>query len=149
MEYGITWNAEPVSKQHGDHATDRVIIGDAQIAIVTDLDAFTQEFGSACVLGIMDGTSVRVMCQDVSRRMLAKNAKPDEIRAAIINRLRGIRNAGARTTTVKTVYTLPNGTTYDGTNITEYRQLYVAALVDAGTPADVALTIGNMQSFTK
>lgn len=150
LEFGIEWTTEPVQKQAGDHATDRRVIGMAQIPVVRDLDAFAKEFGAECVLGILDGTSVRVMAQDVNRRGLSKggnDAKPEILRAAVINRLRGVRNSGSRTVKTVKVYTLPNGETYTGTDETEYQQLYIAALVDAGTPASVATTIGALQKL--
>ncbi|MGH7883414.1 MAG: hypothetical protein ACREN8_11025 [Candidatus Dormibacteraceae bacterium] len=148
-DIGIEWEVEDVSKQHGDHATDRVIIGKAQMPITTDLAKFQAHFGDACILGIMDGTSVRVMAQDVNRRMLQKGCKAPEIREAIYNRLKGVRNAGTRTVTVKTVkvYSLPNGTTYDGTDLVEYQQLYVSALTEQGVPAATAVAIAQNQTL--
>ena len=148
LEYGIEWVEETVQKQHGDHATDRAVLnGKAQIPVVRDLTAFVAEFSEAAVLGSLDGTSIRVMAQDVNRRLLAKGEKPDTIRAAIINRLRGIRNAGSRGAKVVTKYALPDGTFYTGSDLVEYQQAYVAALVDLGTPADVARQIGANQKF--
>ena len=145
---GIDWTQEPVSKQAGDHATDRKVIGDAEMPIVKDLTAFIAEFGEDCVLGIMDGTSLRVMAQDVNRRLIPKGDKGETIREAIYNRLRGVRNAsrGGVVKEVK-VYTLPDGTVYKGTDVTEYQQAYMAALVDAGTPVAVAQTIATMQTL--
>lgn len=147
-DFGIAWTQEPVSKQMGDHATDKKIIGTAEMPIVEDLDKFVAHFGAAVVLGIMDGTSVRVMAQDVNRRLIQKGQKGDAIRDAIYNRLIGTRNAsrGAVTVTV-TVYKLPDGTEYKGSDLVEYQQAYTAALVDLGTPADVAMQIGSNQKF--
>lgn len=148
LEYGIEWVEETVQKQHGDHATDRAVLnGKAQIPVVRDLAPFVAEFSEAAVLGSLDGTSIRVMAQDVNRRLLAKGEKPETIRAAIVNRLRGIRNAGARGGKTVNRYALPNGEFYTGTDLVEYQQLYTVALVDLGTPADVARTIGANQKF--
>lgn len=144
---GISWSQEDVSKQHGDHATDRVVIGKAQIPVVTDLAKFTAEYGEACVLGILDGTSLRVMAQDVNRSGLAKQLKAEEIQQRIDARLRGIRNrplAGATKTVV--VYMLPNGERYNGTSLVEFQQAYLSALVDAGVPAEVARTLATGQN---
>lgn len=148
LEFGIDWTTEPVSKQRGAHATDRVIIGEAQIPVVRDLAAFTAEFSAECVLGSLDGTSVRVMAQDVNRRLLEKGEKrPEVIRAAIINRLRGVRNSGARGTKEVKVYVLPGGGSYKGADLVELQQAVLVALVDAGTPADVARTIALTYSL--
>lgn len=150
-EIGLRFDTETVSKQRGDHASDRVELGNGQIAVVTDLDKFRAAFKDECVLGILDGTSIRVMSQDVSRRLLNKGTKKaDEIQAAIINRLKGVRNSsggGVRTVT-KNVYALPDGSKYEGESEVEYQQQYAAALVDAGVPSAAALAIASNQKFT-
>lgn len=150
-EMGLRFDTEVVSKQRGEHASDRVELGNGQIAVVTDLDKFRAAFSDETVLGILDGTSIRVMSQDVSRRLLNKGTKKSEdVQAAIINRLRGVRNAsggGVRTIT-KTVYNLPDGTKYEGESEVEYQQQYAAALVDAGVPSAAALAIASNQKFT-
>lgn len=145
---GISWQTEDVSKQHGSHATDKVVIGKAQIPVVTDLEKFRSEYGDACVLGILDGTSIRVMAQDVNRTSLAKGLKADEIKARIDARLRGIRNRplGGTTVVTKLVYVLPNGEKYTGTSLVEFQSEYMAALVDAGVPAEVARTLAEGQN---
>src|SRR5688500_6532166 len=130
-EMGIRFDTETVSKQRGDHASDRVELGNGQIAVVTDLEKFRAAFSDETVLGILDGTSIRVMSQDVSRRLLNKGTKKaEDIQAAIINRLRGVRNAsggGVRIVKVN-LRNLPDGTQYEGDNETEYQQMYAAAL---------------------
>jgi hypothetical protein len=141
-EMGISWSEEDVSRQQGPHATDRRVIGKAQIPVVGDLGKFRAHFGDEVVLGILDGTSIRVQAQDVSRTGIAKGLKVGEIRERMYLRLKGIRNrplAGETKTVVK--YPLPGGAFYTGSNVTEYQQQYVAALVDMGTPSDVARTI--------
>jgi hypothetical protein len=145
---GISWSEEDVSKQHGDHATDRVVIGKAQIPVVSDLDAFRKEYGDACILGILDGTSIRVMAQDVNRSGIAKKLSADEIKQRIDARLRGIRNrplAGG----VKEVpvYLLPSGTKWTGTNEVEFQQAYLADLVDAGVDTVVATMLAKQQKL--
>lgn len=147
-EMGISWAEETVSRQHGPHATDRVVIGTAQIPIVKDLSKFTAHFGESVVLGVMDGTSIRVQAQDVSRTGIAKGLKAEEIRERMYLRLKGIRNRplAGETKEVK-VYRLPNGQDYKGTDVTEFRQLYAAALVDSGVPAAVATTLANSQNL--
>lgn len=142
---GIEWSEEPVQKQHGDHATDRSIIGQAQIPVLKNLSAFRENVpnADAILLGIWDGTSARVQAQDVSRRMLAKGAKTDDLREAIWNRLLGIRQRVAAPKT----HPLPGGTRYEGDNLVEYRQQYAAALVDQGVQGDLATTIASTITF--
>lgn len=149
MDYGITFQTEPVAKRAGPNATDRKVIGNGQIAVVTDLDKFVKHFGPSVVLGILDGTSIRVMSQDVSRRGLDAKQSPEQIQEAIYNRLKGVRNRGAGGTTEVIIHVLPDGTKYTGTDEVEFQQLYSAALVDAGVDADTALLIAGNQKLGK
>lgn len=138
-DLGIEWSEEQVRRQNGDNASDKAALrGTAQIPVVKDLDKFVAHFGANCVLGIMDGTSVRVMAQDVNRRLLAKGADAESIREAVYNRLKGVRNATIATVREVKVYMLPDGTQYKGSDLTEYKAAAMAALVDLGVPADVA-----------
>jgi hypothetical protein len=138
-DYGITWSEETVKRQNGDNATDKAAIrGTAQIPVVNDLDKFVAHFGASVVLGIMDGTSIRVMAQDVNRRMLAKGSNVEAIREAVYNRLRGVRNAGVPTVKTVKVYILPGGAEWKGTDLTEYKAATIAALVDLGVPVETA-----------
>jgi hypothetical protein len=147
---GIVWMEEEVSEQTGDHATDRRVLGKAQMPVVKDLNAFVAEYGEGAVLGSLDGTSIRVMAQDVNRTGLRKRLTADEIKLRIDGRLRGIRSRAIANVVTKevTVYPLPGGATYKGTDNTEYQQAYIAALVDLGTPADVAMTIASSMTIT-
>ncbi len=144
---GISWAEEPVAKVFGENnQSDKRVIGNAQIPVVNDLDLFRKEYGDACVLGILDGTSIRVMAQDVNRTGITKGLPKEEIRARIDARLRGVRNRplGGGTKEVL-VYLLPNGTKFTGTSLVEYQQQYMAALVDAEVPAAVAQALAMQQ----
>lgn len=146
---GITWSVEPVSKVYGENnQSDKRVLGDAQILVVNDLEKFRAEYGDACVLGVMDGTSIRVMSQDVNRSGLAKGLGVEEIRSRIDARLRGTRNrpVGGVVTKEVLVYLLPNGQKFEGTTLVEYQQQYLAALVDAGVDSAVARTLATQQS---
>jgi hypothetical protein len=150
-KYGIEFVSEPVSKQRGDHATDRVVIGNARIAVPRNLAKIVEVFGEECVLGSLNGTSWRVMSQDVSRRNIEKGVKDAEtLDAAIINRLRGVRNAshGGVTTVTKTVYTTPAGT-YDGTDEVELQAQWIAELTEQGVPFEMAKAIAGQQKISK
>lgn len=148
---GIIWIEEEVSEQTGDHATDRRVLGKAQMPVVKDLTAFVAEYGEGAVLGSLDGTSIRVMAQDVNRTGLRKRLSADDIKLRIDGRLRGIRSRAIANVVTKevTVYTLPGGQTYTGTDEVEYQQAYVAALVELGTPAEVAINIASTMKLSK
>jgi hypothetical protein len=150
--YGLVWLVETVNTEPDDTGSVKVIASDnAQILSIADYDNFTANFPRAkdILLGIANGTSLRVMAQDVNRRNPKKSV--EERRTAIVNRLAGVRNAGARTVVTKIVEKivtvrkapLPGGTFYEGENEVEYRAAYIAALVDQGVPAATATTIAN------
>lgn len=148
-EMGLRFDTEEVSKQRGDHASDRVVIGNGQIAVVVDLEKCEAAF-PGLILGSLNGTSVRVVSQDVSRRCIEKGIKAaDAIQLMILNRLKGIRTSGGvRTITVtKVTYALPDGSKYEGADEIEYQQLYAGALVEAGVPAAAALAIAANQKL--
>ena len=152
-DMGIEFLTEPVSKRAGSNNSDkRVWREDAQILRVVNLEKFKTEFGEPAALAGLNGTSFRVMSQDVNRRHDAK-APHATIQQAIVNRLRGLRNAAATVTRVvekiveKRIYVLPNGKTFDGTTEVAYQQAYTAALVDAGVPTTVAIDLAKQQKY--
>lgn len=146
---GISWAEEEVSELAGEHATDKRSLGMAQIPVVKDLSKFVAEYGEGAVLGSLDGTSIRVMAQDVNRTGLRKRLTKEEIRQRIDGRLRGIRARGVPSVKEVTVYALPDGTKYTGTNEAEYQGAYMAALVDQGVDAAVARVIATSQHLAQ
>lgn len=142
---GIAWTTEEVSERAGPNGSDTRVLGKAQIPVVKDLSAFVKEYGEGVVLGSLDGTSIRVMAQDVNRTGLRKKLSVEEIRTRIDGRLRGIRARGIPSVKEVQVYALPNGQKFTGTDETEYQAAYAGALVDAGVDAAVALTIAGQQ----
>lgn len=147
-ELGIRFDLEEVAKQSGDNRSDKVTFHrKAPIVIVENVEKFRAAFGDDTILAIFDGTSIRVKSQAIARRMLTKGATNEEIEAANVNMLRGVRNATRGGTTTVTKYALPNGQFYTGTNETEFQAAYLAALVDAGVPADVARGIAVNQKL--
>jgi len=145
---GITWSAEPVMRQHGDHATDRRTIGNAQIPVLSDLGKFRENVQSAdeILLGIWDGTSARVQAQDVCRKMLEKGASVDTMREAVWNRILGVRTR----VTVPKSYPLPDGKRYTGNDLAEYRKLYreaqIVTALAMGATVELADKIGDAAS---
>lgn len=149
-EIGLDWSVEPVARRAGANDSDKKVIGNAQIPVVSDLDKVREHFGDDPITGSLNGTSWRVMAQDVGRRLLEKGTKDaDVIREAVYNRLRGIRNAPVASTVVKVVkvHTLPDGTEYKGTDLAEYQAAYAAALVDQNVPAETAMQIAKLQTL--
>lgn len=148
---GIIWVTEEVSERAGPNGSDTRSLGKAWIPVVSDLGMFTAAYGEGVVLGSLDGTSIRVMAQDVNRSGLRKGLTKEQIQDRIDGRLKGVRARGVPAVTVvtKTVYALPDGTVYEGTNEAEYQAAYMAALVDAGLDASAARALATVQHLAK
>lgn len=146
---GISWALENVSERISTNNSDKRTLGQCPIMVPTDLDKFRAEFGDAAILGIFNGTSIRVMCQDIGRRGIKGKQTLDQMKEACYNRVKGVRNSAVAVTKVVEVkvYPLPNGETYKGTSLEEYQGQYMAALVDAGVPAEAARGIALKQSL--
>lgn len=147
-EFGISWATETVSRQNGPNKSDRVAYTTpAQIPQVADYDKFVSHFGKPAVLAMVNASnSIRVRAQAVNRGLIENGERDaDKLRQAVYNAMRGVR-AQASPIQVR-VYTLPNGVVYNGSDVTEYRQLYAAALVEAGVEAAVAVVIANSQNI--
>ena len=144
-EIGIAWAMESVSKQPGGHASDKVEVGKGPIPELIDITkAVAAGLGEAILAGL-NGTSWRVKAQGVIRSTAEMKdgrrqlADVEAMKEKVYQKLLGMRNVSARTTVVEVkVRPLPNGSEYKGTEETEFRALYIAALVDLGIAADQA-----------
>ena len=149
-DFGLDFTSEPVNKQHGPNKSDATLWRkDAQIPRVTDLEKFRAHFGDLPILAALDGTSFRVMAQGVARSKPANTAVAI-LREIVYNRLRGLttRTQLVQIKEVRT-FSLPDGTTYEGTDEVEYQQLFAAALIDAGVDNATALALAGNQHLTK
>ncbi len=143
---GLQFVTETVRKTFGPNKSDvRVVTDKAQIGVIVDLDLFRKAFGDEFILECADGTSLRVQSQAVNRSEAAlaalKKGDVEAVREMIYDRIKGTRRTSRTTTVEVKVYTLPGGDTYKGADLVEYQSLYAAALVDLGTPADVARSV--------
>lgn len=137
QEYGFHWSGESVQEQAGPNGSDRRPVNPAaQIAIMDDPEKFEQAFPGYLV-AMSNGTSLRVACQRIGRKYNGKDIAGN--RTEVVNHLTGVRVH--RTATVRR--SLPNGQFYTGTDETEFRQTYAAALVDAGVDSAIALGIAR------
>ena len=150
-ELGIAWDESEVSRRAGSNDSDKKALGIAQIPVVKDISLAIAAGLTEAMLAGINGTSWRVSAQDVARNFLAKvgkrmadgayaltPAQVDDLREAAYNRVRGLRSPATRTQQKIVIHTLPNGTKFDGTDETEYRQAFAATLIDLGVPADAA-----------
>lgn len=88
---GFSWELGEV--QYEPTKGTKVSLGDAPHTKVTDVAKFEATFPGV-ILAALNGTSIKVACQAVTRRMKLKNRQvsENEMRAAVINSLRGIKN---------------------------------------------------------
>lgn len=142
-DIGLAWETDEVARRDGPNGSDRRVIGLAQIPVCTDLDKVRAHFGDGVVTGSLNGTSWRVMAQDVSRRGIEARKSDAEIREMVYNRLRGIRNASTGGTRTQFVAPLPDGTKWTGTDATAYQAECMAQFVDNGLDATVARTLAE------
>lgn len=129
--FGFTFEPGVVSKKGVELRTP------AQIPVVTDLAVFIDHFGSDRVTNDINGSSsYTVNAQRIGRDN--QGITPDEMRALVYNDMRGSRSARRTVTNTVTVRMLPNGATFTGTTLDEYRAATFAVLHDMGVPNDVA-----------
>ena len=97
--YGFEWLSEEVRKDlDGDR--QYVKVGNTvPILKVTDIALFEASFPGV-VLASLDGTSIRVKCQGVTRRMVLLNRSVaiPEMQEAVLKSLHGVRTGSTRTT---------------------------------------------------
>jgi hypothetical protein len=97
---GFIWESGEVA--HEPSRRNRIVLGNAPHAKVTDVAAFEQQFPGV-ILKALDGTSIKVLSQAVTRRAWlrakALGQKPDwkEMQLGVLRALRGLK---ARATVV-------------------------------------------------
>jgi hypothetical protein len=109
----------------------------AQIAVIRDLQKFDAAF-PGYILAMADGTSLRVSCQRIGRKFTGKDIPAN--RKAVVEHLMGLRAKASRT---PSGIPLPNGQKFFGTDVDMYQNAYFCALVEIGTPEDVALMVSR------
>lgn len=141
QEYGFKWSAETVSRDHGPNASDRRPVNNkAQIVVIFDVAKFEAAF-PGYLLKCANGTSPRVECQRIGRKFTGNDIPGN--RRAVVSHMMGSRVKLARIVSRP----LPDGKTYTGTDETEYRQMYAAALVDAGVDGPLAVEIARRTAW--
>lgn len=132
---GFTWGQGPVS--YNKSKGNPVLLSDkAPHATVTDVEKFEAAFPGV-ILASLDGTSIKVLCQGVSRRIL--KAEPTlqdftKIKTGILDAIRGVKARPTAFVTQK-VYVV-NGEEF--TSLEDAQRAEIAYLVDLGVPAEVA-----------
>lgn len=132
-EFGYEWRTGDVSNGSGN---DKQLLGPAPYVYATDVEKFNATF-PGIALDSINGTSVKVKCQDATRTLLEKNIRATvaELRRAVINRLRGVKMRSV-SVVEKRIYCAT-----DGTEFTDKQEMldYQAALnEEASDEADDA-----------
>lgn len=138
-EAGFVWESGEV--QYEPTKGQKVSLGEAPHVRVTDVSLFEDNFPGV-ILASLNGTSIKVMCQGVTRRRL-KNVKAGggkrptdaEMRPDVLNALRGTKNRATVIEREVEVFVY-GGQTF--ATLEEAQAAEIATLVDLGVPADKA-----------
>lgn len=140
-EAGFVWESGEVQYRPDPKQSTKVSLGNAPYVRVSEVGKFETYFPGV-ILQALDGTSILVACQAVTRRMLkavrAGAPKPTDeaMRIAVVNALRGIKNRGG--VIVKTIIKA-FGKTFESE--TEYMEFGIALLTGKGLDEETAKEI--------
>lgn len=107
QQYGFEWVEDEVSTGTGP---DKVSLGTAPVLVIVDPVAFEQHFPGR-IVGMLDGSSARVISQRVTRNAKEKDRslKSADLKPRVLNAILGVRAKAVAT--VQKVYVLPDDTT--------------------------------------
>lgn len=91
-EYGFRWNDTTPVKTDGRNG---IVLGNAALPVVVDLEKFRATFGEGIVLrGLNGSNSPRVMAQAIARRGYGKDRKlaMDALKIRVVNAMLALRN---------------------------------------------------------
>jgi len=150
-DVGISWEISEVCKRiGGDTDASKQVVGTCVIPVVVDLATFRAQFANLSDTDFLGASSsITVKAQDVCRRegiITNDPAKLEALKEKVWARLCGVRAAGIRRPATPK-RPLPDNTFYTGTDEVEYRQLWIAGLVDRGTPVEIAKDIASNIAF--
>jgi hypothetical protein len=119
-EYGFTWTMWPVNMQAGDHASDKMGLGEVPIPVVTDVPKFNAAF-PGLALKAMNGTSIRVTAQRIGRdgRERDSRVSAETLKRRIINWMLGVRVAVSQVVVKEvrvSIYVASDGTEFEDKN---------------------------------
>ena len=109
LDSGFSWQMGDVAYQPEKGA--KVSLGEAPHAKVEDVVKFEAAFPGV-ILAALNGTSIKVLCQGVTRRLKLRDRKVSDadMQDAVIDALRGVRSRGGSTIRFKYVV---GGKTFD------------------------------------
>lgn len=132
---GFSWESGEVSHQPDKSSRQKVSLGNAPHVKVLDVKRFEEEFPGV-ILASLNGTSVKVQCQGVTRRRLlavrangGKRPTDADMRPDVLASLRGMKSRG--TVVVRTVEKfIYGGIEYETAE--EAQAAEIATLIDLG-----------------
>lgn len=150
-ERGITWGMVKVARRAGTNASDKTYYphpGPLLIVTADNLDRFIKSDPRhlEAITSHLDGQSFRVAGQRVLRAAFEKGTKVatvaemEALRQRVYDGVVLSTRAASTVTVVQEVYKyiLPNGSEYKGSDEMEFRQLFMASLVDLGVDNMIA-----------
>jgi hypothetical protein len=151
VDAGFEWLEGKVSYRPNPAVNHKVSLGLAPHVKVIDVVKFEENFPGV-ILAALNGTSILVQCQGVTRRALkavkagAKPVTPAELREAVINSLRGMKNRTSIVVRTEKVFTYANVdySTREEALVAEFADK-IASFVDAGLDSAKAREIAERQ----
>lgn len=125
-DYGIRWHTTTVRRERGT-----VTRAGAEIPEIVNVDAFAAALsrdGSNLMNVVNASNSPTVRAQSVARN---SDVVGETLREAVWRAIVGMRSEIRTVTQTKVIMPLPNGTTYDGNDRTEFVAAFMAAALDA------------------
>jgi hypothetical protein len=134
-ESGFAWEMGIVSYQPEKGA--KVSLGEAPHAKVEDVPKFEAAFPGV-ILAALNGTSIKVLCQGVTRRLKLRDRKVSDadMQDAVIDALRGVRSRGGATIRFKYIV---GGKSFDNISDAQTygREVLAAKGLDEDTIEDI------------
>ena len=132
---GFEWQSGEVSYQPDKNSRQKVSLGDAPFCKVVDVAKFEENFPGV-ILASLDGTSIKVQCQGVTRRAIlftkrvgGKRPRDAQMRPDVLRSLRGMKS---RTTVVVQSITKYVYGGVEFATLEEAQAAEIATLIDLG-----------------
>jgi len=143
---GFVWESGEVQYRPDPKQSTKVSLGSAPYVRVVDVPKFERYFPGV-ILQALDGTSILVACQAVTRRMLkavragAPKPSTEAMQIAVLNALRGIKNRGGVVLKIKAF-----GKVFE--NEAQYMEFGLALLIGKGLDEETAkeILLGAMET---
>ena len=133
---GFVWNAGPVSYVAAKGQSPVLLSTTAPHLTVTDTQKFGEVFPGV-ILECLDGTSIKVLSQGVTRRMLRADRKASDrdMKIGVLDAIRGVRRSRPATIIRERVYVVDG---VEHTDVAAAQAAQMAYLIDLGVDPAIA-----------